>query len=395
MKSIRLKLGREASLKRKHPWIFSGAIARVEGDPGSGETVEVISSDGKWLARAAYSPKSQIMARVWSFDEDQKIDRRFFSERLAAAASFRALTSELRETTAYRLFYSEADGIPGLIIDRYGQWLVVQFLSAGAERNRELILKGMQELYPGYSILDRSDADVRDKEGLPHRIEVVKGIMPEDPVVVAEGPARFLVDLKHGHKTGFYLDQRDNRAFLLPFCRDKKVLNCFAYSGGFGIYAMLGGASEVINVDTSADVLELARKNYEINNIQAREQSFEVADVFTSLRKYRDRGERFDVIILDPPKFVASANQLIKGSRGYKDINLLAFKLLNPGGLLFTFSCSGLVGPELFQKIIADAAADANRQAHILHHLCQSADHPVILQFPEGLYLKGLVCRAR
>jgi len=393
MKKIKLKPGRDASLRRKHPWIFSGAVSQIEGSPVPGETVEVVSADGKWLARAAYSPKSQITARVWTFSEAQEIDREFFRINLEKAFRLRDWNMDWDENTASRLCYAESDGLPGLIIDRYGKWLSVQFLSVGPEFFREVILDLLKEMFPGFSILDRSDAEVREKEGLHPRVEVVCGVLPETFIEISEGPARFLVDLQRGHKTGFYLDQRDNRALLTDYCNDKDVLNCFSYTGGFGIYAMLAGASSVINMDTSSEALEIARMNYQVNGQQLSEGSFETADVFTALRKYRDRAEQFDVIILDPPKFVASTSQMSGGTRGYKDINLLALKLLRPGGILFTFSCSGLVGPDLFKKILADAACDAQRGIHILHHMYQSKDHPVNIHFPEGLYLKGFACR--
>lgn len=391
--TIRLKRDRDHSLKRWHPWIFSGAVQKVEGDPASGDTVEVISSDGKWLARAAYSPSSQIIARAWTFREDEEVDAAFLRERLERSVRRRNLPPELPADLALRLCYAESDQLPGLVIDCYGNWLVTQFLSAGAEKWRPQVLQMLREMFPAHNILDRSEQEVRLKEGLPLRVEVVQGTVPEVGVVIQEGPARFSVDLLKGHKTGYYLDQKDNRALFMNYCQGKKVLNAFSYTGGFGVFARLAGAAEVINIDTSAEVLEMARKNYALNGIDPGEGEFMPADVFTALRRFRDQAADFDVIVLDPPKFVASASQMKGGTRGYKDINLLAMKLLRPGGVLFTFSCSGLVTPELFGKIVSDAAIDARREVQLIHHLFQSDDHPVSIHFPEGLYLKGLACR--
>jgi len=392
MKALFLKKGRENSLLRRHPWIFSGAVQTIGGNPGMGETVEVFSANRKWVARAAFSPKSQIIGRVWTFDEEQEINRGFFIDRLARALNYRKALGIPENNTAYRLCFAESDGIPGMVADRYGDWLVMQFLAAGAEHWRDDIIQAVRELLPGVSVMDRSDAEVRQKEGLDKRVEVVHGSAPEGLIETREGPAVFMVDLLQGHKTGSYLDQRDNRALLQQYCSGKEVLNCFSYTGGFGIFALHGGAAQVVNMDTSAEALDLAALNYKANGFTPDESGFQVADVFKSLRKFRDRGQQFDVIVLDPPKFVTSASQMAGGTRGYKDINLLAMKLLRPGGILFTFSCSGLVGLDLFKKIIADAARDAGRDVNILHHLFQATDHPVSTFFPEGLYLKGLAC---
>jgi 23S rRNA (cytosine1962-C5)-methyltransferase len=393
MRSIRLKKGRERSLLRKHPWIFSGAVQHVDPDCRPGDTVEILSSDGIWLARAAYSPHSQIAARVWTFEQEQPVDPAFFKDRLGMAFVKREELLDTKHYNAYRACYAESDGLPGLIVDRYSDWLVVQFLSAGAERWREEILGALQELFPGRHIMDRSDADVRQKEGLPPRNCVVKGEEPIGPVQIKEGELSFLADLHGGHKTGLYLDQRQNRAKLLKYCKGKKVLNCFSYTGGFGLYALSGEAEHVHNIDTSEDVLKLAAQNYQLNGFRQEHYSLETADVFTALRKLRDSATHFDIIILDPPKFISSASQIKGGSRGYKDINLLAMKLLRPGGYLFTFSCSGLLEPALFQKIIADAATDSGRDPVIVDHMFQSSDLPVSIRFPEGLYLKGLILK--
>jgi len=394
MPSITLKPGRENSLKRRHPWVFSGAVARVQGNPSSGETVEILSSRGDWLAAGSYSPQSQIRVRAWTFEREEKIDAAFFLHRLKRSVEFRDSLLLREETTAYRLVNAESDGLPGIVVDRYADFLVCQFLSAGAEFWREAIGERLRECFPEAGIFERSDTDARRKEGLEPRAGGLAG--PELPewVEVREGPLRFLVDVRRGHKTGAYLDQRENRRLVGDYSQGADVLNCFSYTGGFGLWALHGGAKSVVNVETSAEAQETARKNLELNGldeslVEAREE-----DVFQLLRKFRDEGRSFDLIVLDPPKFAESADQVPGACRGYKDINLLAFKLLRPGGLLFTFSCSGHIEMPLFQKVVADAALDAGREGRIIRPLSQSPDHAVALQFPEGVYLKGLFCRA-
>lgn len=411
MASVILKRGREKSILQRHPWIFSGAIEQVEGKPGFGETVSVCSADGKPLALAAWSPESQIAARIWSFNPSETIGADFFRTKLQNAVAARchltgracSPSAPLNEertarrsvpTNAIRLVASESDGLPGLIIDRYADWLVCQFLSAGTEFWKDTIVKLLQELFPGLSIYERSDVSVREKEGLPSRCGVLAGSEPPEQVEISENGMRLLVDIKAGHKTGYYLDQRDSRLAVRDWAEGRDVLNCFSYTGGFGVSALLGGAKHVLQMDSSEPALEIARKNAELNGLDPAKSEYICGDVFKELRRFRDSRRDFDLIILDPPKFVESRNQLEKGARGYKDINLLAFKLLRPGGLLFTFSCSGHMEMPLFQKIVADSALDAGRPAQILSVLHQSSDHPVALNFPEGAYLKGLLCRA-
>ena len=393
MASVLLKSGRERSLLRRHPWVFSGAVASVEGDPQSGETVEIRAAAGAWLARGAWSPASQIVARVWTFEKSQEIAPAFFEERLRHAAAGRSPLAACDDLTAYRLVNAESDYLPGLIVDRYGDYLVCQFLTAGAERWKRDILDRLLAMIPNAGVYERSDVDVRAKEGLAPRVGVLAGAEPPDLVEIQEGSCRFLVDVKRGHKTGFYLDQRDNRARVAQYARDAEVLNCFAYTGGFAVFALAAGAARAVNVESSAGALDLARRNVELNGLDAAKSENVEGDVFQVLRRYRNDGRQFDLIVLDPPKFAESRVQLDSASRGYKDINLLAFKLLRPGGVLFTFSCSGLMMPELFQKIVADAALDAGRDAQIVERLGQAEDHPTALCFPEGSYLKGLVCR--
>ena len=393
MSKIIVKKGRDKSLRRRHPWLFSGAIERIDGRPERGETVDVVSADRVFLGRGAYSSRSQIRVRIWTFDEEQEVSAPFFLTRIAAAVQLRKALGLLCERGACRLVNGESDGLPGVIVDRYAEHVVCQFLSTGAERWREEILDSISEVMPSRSIYERSDVEVRSKEGLEPRKGLLRGDEPPERIVVEEGSCRFEVDIRRGHKTGFYLDQRENRAMAPDFASGAEVLNCFAYTGAFGIMAQKGGPSHVTHVESSPELLEMARANTRLNGLPTERVDYREGNVFQVLREYREEGRRFDLVILDPPRFVESMKNLEAGSRGYKDINLLAFKILRPGGYLFTFSCSGLMVPELFQKIVADAALDAGREAKILRRMFQSVDHPTTLPFPEGGYLKGLLCR--
>jgi 23S rRNA (cytosine1962-C5)-methyltransferase len=393
MVSIVLKPGREKSLLRHHPWIFSGAIETVEGDPHAGETVEILSCERDFLGFGAYSPHSQIRVRVWTFQKEQPIDSSFFRAGMDRAIQSRAACLPSRES-ACRLINAESDGFPGLVVDKYGEFLVCQFLSAGSEFWKEEIILQLAQILSPAGIYERSDVDVRLKEGLALRTGTLWGESPPELLQIEEGPCRFLVDIRKGHKTGFYLDQRGNREAIADYAHGRSVLNCFSYTGGFGIWALRGGAVHVTEVESSSIAIGLSAHHAEINGFDSGKVDHLQGDVFGVLREFRNSDRRFELIVLDPPKFVDSRAQMLKGTRGYKDINLLAFKLLNPGGILFTFSCSGLVTPDLFQKIVADAALDAGRAAQILRTLTQSPDHPTSLNFPEGAYLKGLVCRA-
>lgn len=377
---------------RRHPWVFSGAVEKVEGSPEPGETVEVLSHRGEFLCRAAFSPASQIALRVWTFHTGEDAGPEFFRSRLKQAIDRRAPLLKHGDG-ACRLVNAESDGLPGVIIDKYADFLVCQFLSAGAEFWRAEIVSGLQRLIPCLGIYERSDVDVRLKEGLEPRVGALWGDPPPPVVVIREETCRFLVDIERGQKTGFYLDQRDNRAIASEHAEDSEVLNAFSYTGGFGIHALQAGARKVTNIDSSLTALLLADRNRELNLIEEKKVESIEGDVFHVLRELRDRRRVFDLIILDPPKFVESQSQLNRGSRGYKDINLLAFKLLKPGGVLFTFSCSSLVPLSLFQMIVAGAALDAGRNAQIIGVLTQAPDHPTALSFPEGFYLKGLACR--
>lgn len=389
---ILLKAGREKSLQRRHPWVFSGAVACIDGAPASGDTVAVRDAAGNFLAWAAYNPDSQITARVWSWREPEIINAAFFHRRISAALQARRALGLERDSNGIRLLHGESDGLPGLIVDRYGDVLVLQLGSAGPEYWRDTLADLLQELCAPVCIYERSDSDGRTLEGLPKRCGVLRGALPET-VEVNENGLRFAVDAAAGQKTGFYLDQRDNRALTGTLAAGREVLNCFCYTGGFSLYALRGGAKSVLSIDSSQEALEIARCNVELNGLDASKAEWQSADVFEALRKLRDQNRKFDLIVLDPPKFAPTAAFAEKAARAYKDINLLGFKLLRPGGLLFTYSCSGGISDDLFQKIVAGAALDAGVDAQIVKKLHAAADHPVLLSFPERAYLKGLVLR--
>jgi 23S rRNA (cytosine1962-C5)-methyltransferase len=390
MHKLVLKPGREKSLKRRHPWIFSGAVARVEGEPAPGDTVEVRSSNGAFLAAAAWSPESQIRARVWGWSE-REIDAGFFHERVTHAVQARAALFESGITDAARLVHGESDGLPGILADRYADTVVLQLLSAGAERWREALADALMSVTGAARVWERSDADVRELEGLTQRAGLLRGAPLAGSLAIHEHGLAFGVEVQTGHKTGFYLDQRDNRTRLRALAKNRDVLDCFSYTGGFALNALAGGARSVTAVESSALALEHARANEAANGFASAE--WVEGDAFQVLRRFRDQGRRFDLIVLDPPKLAPTAAHAERAARAYKDINLLGFKLLRPDGLLMTFSCSGGVSADLFQKIVAGAALDAGIEARIEAWLHAASDHPVALNFPEGEYLKGLVCR--
>jgi len=390
--AIILRAGREKSLQRRHPWIFSGAVERVDGAPARGDTLPVRDAEGGFLAWAAYNPDSQITARVWSWREDEVIDAEFFRKKISSALAARATLNLAQHSNGMRLIHAESDGLPGLIVDQYGDTLVMQIGSAGGERWRDTLADLLQEQCNPACIYERSDSDSRGLEGLEARNGVLRGSLPEHVEVVEHG-LRFAVDVAAGQKTGYYLDQRDNRALTGTLAQGKDVLNCFCYTGGFSLYALRGGAKSVLSIDSSQEALQLAQANVTLNELDEGKAEWLCADVFEALRKLRDQNRKFDLIVLDPPKFAPTAAFAEKASRAYKDINLLGFKLLRPGGLLFTYSCSGGISEDLFQKIIAGAALDAGVDAQIVRHLHASPDHPTLLSFPEGAYLKGLVLR--
>lgn len=389
---IYLKEGREKSLQRRHPWIFSGAIDHIDGAPKSGDTLPVRDDAGNFVAWVAYNADSQITARVWSWQEKDVIDANFFRVKIAGALEARRTLGIRKYGDGMRIIHGESDGLPGLIVDKYGDVLVMQLGSAGPEHWRDTLADILQELCAPVCIYERSDSDGRELEGLPKRNGIVRGTLPQD-IEVSENGLRFAVDVAEGQKTGYYLDQRDNRAFTGELAQDKDVLNCFCYTGGFSLYALRGGAKSVLSIDSSQEALQIAQQNVTLNALDSSNAEWQCADVFEALRKLRDQNRKFDLIVLDPPKFAPTAAFAEKASRAYKDINLLGFKLLRPGGLLFTYSCSGGINDDLFQKIIAGAALDAGVDAQIVKKLHAAPDHPVLLSFPEGAYLKGLVLR--
>ncbi len=385
--SITLRPGRERSVARHHPWILSGSVAAVEGDPGPGETVLVRAATRVPLGWAAYNEASNLRARMWTTNPDERVDAAFVADRLRAAVARR--DHLVRGTDALRLVFSEADGVPGVIADRYADTVVVQLTTAGADRWRDVIADTLAAL-PGIArVVERSDTDARRREGLVERTGPLRGDDPPPQLVVGEGPWRFAVDVTTGHKTGFYLDQRPARAALASLSPGRSVLNVFGYTGAFTVVASTSGATAVTTIESSGPALALARRNAELNGVDAGE--LVEADAFSELRRLRDRRASFDLVILDPPKLAHTPAHLDKASRAYKDLNLLATKLLNPGGILMTFSCSQAMGPELFRKVVAGAALDAKRELRVVDRLGQPADHPVPLHFPEAEYLTGLV----
>ncbi len=387
MAKLILKPGKERSLLRRHPWVFSGAVERVQGTPESGATVEVRSHEGQFLGWAAYSAQSRILARVWDFAERQHIAADFFRQRLSDAVAMRTRLCAAGPEHAVRLVQAESDGLPGIVIDRYARTLVLQLSSAGAYYWRNTLIEQLSSLLPGHAIFERSDADVLTLEGLAPAIGLRHGTMTT--VEFEENGLHFSADPQHGHKTGFYLDQRDNRLLARSLAEGREALDCFCYSGGFTVSLLAGGAASVLALDSSAESLRTAQAHVERNGLPPAQ--FLEADVFQALRKLRDQGRQFDLVVLDPPKFAPTAALAERAARGYKDINLYAFKLLRPGGILLTFSCSGGISPDLFQKIVAGAALDAGVDARILRRLGAAPDHPVALAFPEGEYLKGLL----
>lgn len=399
MASVTLRPGRERPLRQRHPWVFSGAIGAVQGSPAPGEAVEVYAADGEWLARGFYSGASQIRVRAACWDAEQPLDETWLRTMLGRAVAGRAGLADGPDGTC-RLVFSEADGMPGLIVDRYGPYLAVQFLTQAMAVRATAVVAILVELLAPRGIYERSDAEVREKEGLPPREGLLWGEPPPErlelrPLALPGGataPPPVLIDLLGGQKTGHYLDQAANRARVAAYCRSADVLDCFCYSGSFGVYAARSGARALTMIDSSAGALALARANLALAAPDTPAALVE-GDVFRLLRQYRAEGLAFDVVILDPPKFAHSQQQIERAARGYKDVNLLALQLLRPGGILATFSCSGLVSPDLFQKIVFGAAVDACRDVQIVERLGQGPDHPVLLTFPESEYLKGMLCR--
>jgi 23S rRNA (cytosine1962-C5)-methyltransferase len=389
MKVIRLHEGRERSLLRRHPWVFDSAIARGGADPG--ETVRIEGHDGRFLAWAAFSPASRIRARAWSFEESDRIDAAFFRRRLAEAVAMRQRLQVASD--GVRLVHGESDGLPGFVVDRYGDTLVAQFLSAGAERWKKVLADALLEVTGLARLYERSDANARGLEGMNEVAGWLRGTGPTE-LTIREHAWQFGLDIATGHKTGFYLDQRESRARFADWVRrlgSQRVLNCYCYTGGFTVAALAGGAGEVTSIDSSGPALERARANVALNGFDASRAEFLDADVNASLRRFGEAGRVFDAIVLDPPKLAPTAAHAERAARAYKDINRLALKLLAPGGVLFTYSCSGGISADLFHKILASAGTDSAVDGFIADRLGAAPDHPMTLAFPEGEYLKGLL----
>lgn len=396
MQDVVLKKGKERSLLRRHPWVYDTAVARVTGKPASGETVRVLASDGRELGLGAYSPASSLRVRMWGFDCSVEINAEWIKRRLAKAIAARAFLTE--RTNARRLVFGEADGLPGLIVDAYGPWLVTQFQSAGVERFKDEIVQALMELTHAQGVFDRSDAATRQREGLPAHVGGLAGELPPELIDVVEDGVHYGVDVRLGHKTGFYIDQRDSRLaaqriareFRAQTGRGLRALNCFCYTGGFSLALMAGGADEVVSVDSSSEALARAQDNARRNGFDANKMRWVEADVFGYLREMRQAGETFDLIILDPPKFASSHYHVERAARAYKDINLQAMRLLRERGHLLSFSCSGAIDVDLFQKILAAAVFDASRTVWAVERFGAGADHPILMTYPEGEYLKGM-----
>jgi 23S rRNA (cytosine1962-C5)-methyltransferase len=393
-----VQAGRADMFAKRHPWVFSGAVRNLAGQVSDGQVVDLCAGDQTFLARGYWNSKSQIRVHVLTWEQEEQIDEAFWRKRLSRAIASRALEPRPASDNAGRLVNAENDFLPGLIVDRYGDWLVLQALTLGIDRLKQPLAQLLLELMPTMrGVYERSDVEVRAKEGLPKQVGVLAGEAPPPLVEISEQGQRFLVDVYTGHKTGFYLDQRVSRArfaaWLAAAAPQGDILNCFAYTGGFSLYACAAGLNTVINVDSSAESLALARQNHARNGQQLDDSAFVEGNVFQVLRAYRAADRRFAAIVLDPPKFAQNRGQIERACNGYKDINLLAFQLLAPGGLLFTFSCSGLIDTDLFQKVVFGALADSKREAQILERLTAAPDHPISLAFPEGGYLKGLACR--
>lgn len=407
MGTVTLKPKRDKPVRQRHPWIFSGAIQKISADAVDGEVIAVTDNRGKWLADGLLNRSSQIQVRLLSWQKDEVLDDQFWRKRLESAIHLRKNSLSIVDDSndpasqAVRLVHAESDYLPGLTVDQYGEFLVMQIGSLGIEKRKVEIANLLMEITGCRGVIDRSDTTQRRKERIPPvENPIIAGEAPDDAITIRENGLSFQVDILAGQKTGFYLDQRENRQRVAAYCQGKRVLNAFSYTGAFAIYALAAGASHITNVDSSNKSLTQGEENLRLNNFDPETQSESIAgDVFELLRSWRDEkaaGESaapFDAIILDPPKFAQSGGQVERALRGYKDINLLAMQLSKPGGILATFSCSGLVSADLFQKVLFGAAVDAERDLQILEYLHQPSDHPTAITFPEGTYLKGFICR--
>ena len=393
MHSVKLKKGKEKAVRQLHPWVFSGAIDQIKGKPENGDIIRITDSNNDFLAYGFFNSKSRVAVRLLEWNLETEINESWWRRKIKIAVKHRdELNTE--DTNTYRLIFSEADFLPGLIVDRYADFLSVQILTSGIENIKHIILDELQQLLSPKGIFDRSDASARAHEGMEASSGgILLGTEPPEFVGVKENGIFYQVNIAEGQKSGFYCDQRDNRKWVADHVKDKKVLDCFSYSGGFSLNAMAKGAKEVISVDSSALALDTLKRNMGINHFNSIPHRLIQSDVNKQLRAFREVNEKFDVIILDPPKYAPSRSALTKASRAYKDLNRMAMLLLDEGGLLATYSCSGAVDISMFKQIIAWAALDAGKEVQFIQQFSQPADHPVRSSFPEGEYLKGLLCR--
>jgi 23S rRNA (cytosine1962-C5)-methyltransferase len=393
MRKVTLKKGREKSVKNYHPWLFSGAIAKVDGKPEPGELIQVCDGKGLPSAIGYYNHHSQIRVRILDWDAQAVIDKSWWRRLINEALNRRENLAGNDSANAYRLIYSESDGLPGLSVDRYDNYLVIQITTAGIERVKADVIEALVDLLHPDGIYERSEAEVRRLEGLPESSGIVYGKLPPTPITIKENGHLFDVDITAGQKTGFYLDQRENRAKIATSAKGLDVLDCFSHTGAFSVYTLAAGAKSVTLVDSSTDCLELAKRNLALNKLDISKAEYVAGDAFEVLRRFREEGRRFDMVILDPPKFAKSKSHLQKALAGYKDINMLALELLKPGGILATFSCSGLVDYETLKTVLFWAAVDTGKRVQIIEDLYQASCHPRLVTFPEGTYLKGMLCR--
>lgn len=392
MVEVILKKGKEKAVLQRHPWVFSGAIEKVKGKPDNGDIIRLADAQGRFLAYGFYNHESRVAVRLLEWDEAVSVNEDWFRAKVAAAVTSRS--SILNEqTNTCRLIFSEADYLPGLIADKYGDYLSLQILTTGIERNKQVIINELQRLLNPKGIFDKSDAGSRAHEGLNTVNEVLAGSPPPELVEVKENGLTYGINIAEGQKSGFYCDQRGNRRILAAHAQGKTVLDCFCYTGGFTLNALQAGAARATSVDSSALAMETLKKNIALNGLDAARHESIQSDVNKQLRRFKEEGRTFDIVVLDPPKYAPSRSALDRASRAYKDLNRIAMQLLNSGGLLATFSCSGAMDMETFKQVLAWAALDAGKQVQFIHQFCQPEDHPVRSSFPEGEYLKGLLCR--
>ncbi|WP_199137655.1 class I SAM-dependent rRNA methyltransferase [Pedobacter sp. ASV12] len=393
MVEIKLKKGKEKAVLQRHPWVFSGALEKVKGDPKNGDVVKVLDSHNEFLAYGYFNDQSRVAVRLIEWNEEQAINKAWYGQKINQAIQARAHLLQKENTNAYRLIFSEADFLPGLIVDKYADFLSVQILSTGIEKAKDVIIEALCEALNPKGIFDRSDATARTHEGITAENGLLWGEAPATFIEVKENGITYHINIVEGQKSGFYCDQRDNRQLLASYAKGKTVLDCFSYSGGFSLNALLQGAAQVTSVDSSALAIETLKQNIELNQFDHQIHTAIQSDVNKQLRAFKDEGKKFDIVVLDPPKYAPSRSALDRAARAYKDLNRLGLLLLESGGLLATFSCSGAVDIETFKQIIAWAALDAGKEVQVIRQFSQPEDHPVRLSFPEGEYLKGLLLR--